>query len=722
MKHFAFDGFTLDPANHLLLRGGAQVALPPKAFDTLAYLAENHGRLVTREELMKAVWPDSFVEGANLTVYISLLRKALGEEEGRRYIETVPRKGYRLIADVRVVDEVPTEAVAEVVPSPRIVRRHPFVWWAAAVGAVLAVAVLVLAAGRLRSVPPLRRVRLTSFGQEMAVTAAALSPDGKLAAYANASGIFVQQIDTGEAYPLTAPTTNFKTLSMSWYPDGTKLLVGGFAEHADTPDLWTVQVMGEGRPARLGDGLQAAVSPEGNAIAISGNMRWSPPESSRMAAPEIRLMGADGSGLRTLVKGANGETFGPVAWTRGKQAVTWVRYRWNPQLRRNSGLIDAYDLDTGKTTVLMVGSDFTGDIESLGGKRTIYATSVGANPSSKYGGRLFELDSGSRAGEVAEWSEPIGGLSGNAAGSRLIVRNLMEEHTVFVAELPPGAGELDHCRRLTLGLGREDLPRAWTPDSQTVVFDSNRNGTWELFKQNLNAATDEPVVRSTDDVFTPRLSPDGTSYLFIERPKDWTEPASVAIMRAPVSGGAPQMILKLSGISDWGLRFECSAVAGKPCVLAQRQGKEIVFRAFDPVHGLSARNEVARIDADPAHPPAWTMAPDGLSLAWTRWEATGARIHVLPVAGKAVPDREVDVQNCSHVHSMHWSADGKGWLITSEWPVSWSISYAGLDGRARVLLQGMGMHAPDAFPSPDGRHLAFSQRIMESNLWLIEGF
>src|SRR5580692_4770041 len=103
---------------------------------------------------MKAIWPDSFVEGANLTVYISLLRKALGEEEGRRYIETVPRKGYRLIADVRVVDEVPTEAVAEVVPSPRIVRRHPFMWWAAAVGAVLAVAVLVLAAGRLRSVPP----------------------------------------------------------------------------------------------------------------------------------------------------------------------------------------------------------------------------------------------------------------------------------------------------------------------------------------------------------------------------------------------------------------------------------------------------------------------------------------------------------------------------------------------------------------------------------------
>ena len=721
MRHFAFDGFTLDPANHLLLRGGVQVALPPKAFDTLAYLAENHGRLVTREELMKAVWPDSFVEGANLTVYISLLRKALGEEEGRRYIETVPRKGYRLIANVRVVEEAPTEVAAEVAPPP-IVRRHPFVWWTVAVSAVLAVAVLVLAAGRLRPLPPLRRVRLTSFGQEMAVTAAALSPDGRLAAYANASGMFVQQIDTGESHPLSSPMANFKTLSMSWYPDGTKLLVGGFAGHADTPDLWVVEVMGEGRPARLGDGLQAAVSPDGKAIAIGGNIRWSPPESSRMAAPEIRLMAADGSGLRTVVKGENGETFGPVAWIKGKQALTWVRYRWNPQLRRNSGSIDAYDLDTGKTSVLMAGADFTGDIESLGGGRIIYAALLGANPSSKYGGRLFALDSGSRADEVAEWSEPIGGLSGSAAGSRLIVRNLMVEHSVFVAELPAGAGELDHSRRLTLGLGREDLPRGWTPDSQAVVFDSNRNGTWELFKQNLNAATDEPVVRSTDDVFTPRLSPDGTSYLYIERPKDWAEPAPVKIMRTPVSGGAPQTILKLSGISDWGLRFECSAVAGKPCVLAQRQGTEIVFREFDPVRGLNARNEVARIDSDLEHAVTWTMAPDGLSLAWTRWEATGTRIHVVPVEDKTVPEHQVDVQNCSHVHSMHWSADGKGWLLTSEWPVNWSISYSGLDGRARMLLQGTGAHAPDAFPSPDGRHLAFSQRITESNLWLIEGF
>src|SRR5215831_2944973 len=96
-KQFLFGPFRLDAADHLLLRGDIPVPLPPKAFDTLVYLLENSQRLITREELMRAVWPDSFVEDSNVTVNISLLRKALGEsEDGEVLIQTVPRKGYRM--------------------------------------------------------------------------------------------------------------------------------------------------------------------------------------------------------------------------------------------------------------------------------------------------------------------------------------------------------------------------------------------------------------------------------------------------------------------------------------------------------------------------------------------------------------------------------------------------------------------------------------------------
>src|SRR3954464_2755573 len=77
------------------------VALTPKAFEVLLVLVQNGSRLTTKEELMQKVWPDSFVEEANLTVNVSALRKLLGPTDGRQpYIETVPKKGYRFVAPV----------------------------------------------------------------------------------------------------------------------------------------------------------------------------------------------------------------------------------------------------------------------------------------------------------------------------------------------------------------------------------------------------------------------------------------------------------------------------------------------------------------------------------------------------------------------------------------------------------------------------------------------
>ena len=718
MKQFFFDGFRLDAANRLLLRNDSPVALAPKAFDTLLYLLENRGRLVTREELMQAIWPDSFVEGANLTVYISLLRKALGEENGRRYIETVPRKGYRMTAEVRETVDAGAPEPAEPVAKPAPPRfRIPA--WTAAGGTVLLAGALWLATIGLPRAAQIQRTRLTSFGPELAVTAAAISPDGRLAAYGNAGGIFVQQIEGGETHRLAMPAAPFTALSMSWYPDGGKLLVGGFAGDDAVPGLWALPVMGDGAPVRIGEGLNAAVSPEGSLIAMSGSVCWDPPELQKTEAPAIRLIRPDGEGLRTLVTGKAGETFGPVEWMDGGRLV-WVRYRWNAQLRRNTGSIESYDLGSGKQSDVLAGTDFSGDVASVKG-RLVYALMLGANPSSKYGGKLFGLYPDSRTAAIAELSEPVAGLSAGAGG-RLLVRNAVVEHSVFVADLDRAAPALENIRRLTLGLGREDFPRAWTADSQAIVFDSNRNGTWELFRQKLDAATDQAVVHSGRDSFSPRLSPDGQYLLYFDRERDWAEPRPVSVVRTPVSGGPAQLVLKAAGISAWGLRFECAAVRGGPCVLAQQQGDSITFRRFDPAEGFVAGGgEVARIDRDPAHPVAWSLAPDGSKLAWARWQAAGARIHVTPLASGAGA-WDVEVRDCSRVHAMRWSADGKGWFLTSELPVSWSVSYAGSDGAARVLARMSGMHAPSIFPAPDGRHVAFSQQIVESNLWLLQNY
>ena len=107
-----FGPFRLDAAKRVLWRGGEVVPLPPKALDLLIALAEQRGDVVTKDELMKRVWPDTFVEEANLSVNVSALRKALGDRADERpYIETVSRRGYRFAALDAPARSLPTLAV-----------------------------------------------------------------------------------------------------------------------------------------------------------------------------------------------------------------------------------------------------------------------------------------------------------------------------------------------------------------------------------------------------------------------------------------------------------------------------------------------------------------------------------------------------------------------------------------------------------------------------------
>ncbi len=111
---FEFGPFVLDAAERRLLRDGEPVPLSPKAFETLLVLVERGGRLVGKEELMRALWPDHFVEDANLNHHVWALRKALGEGAGgARYIETVPRHGYRFAAGVRELTDAGDQLVVE---------------------------------------------------------------------------------------------------------------------------------------------------------------------------------------------------------------------------------------------------------------------------------------------------------------------------------------------------------------------------------------------------------------------------------------------------------------------------------------------------------------------------------------------------------------------------------------------------------------------------------
>lgn len=146
---YEFEGFRLDPSRFLLLTraDGHPVPLTPRTFDSLVYLVEHQGELLSKDRLMAAIWPDTIVSENNLNQKISTLRQALGERPGdHRFIVTVPGRGYRFVAPVRRVpaaDPIENERRLEGAREAFAPRRY---WRAAAVGMVGLLAVGIAAA------------------------------------------------------------------------------------------------------------------------------------------------------------------------------------------------------------------------------------------------------------------------------------------------------------------------------------------------------------------------------------------------------------------------------------------------------------------------------------------------------------------------------------------------------------------------------------------------
>ena len=118
---YEFGPFRVDPAESRLLRDGIPVAVTPKALETLVALLSHAGRLVEKAELLREVWPDTVVEESSLSQHVYLVRKVLGDERGEaRCIETVPKRGYRFVAPVRVrpvVEDAPGQPEPAAEPS-----------------------------------------------------------------------------------------------------------------------------------------------------------------------------------------------------------------------------------------------------------------------------------------------------------------------------------------------------------------------------------------------------------------------------------------------------------------------------------------------------------------------------------------------------------------------------------------------------------------------------
>ena len=579
---------------------------------------------------------------------------------------------------------------------------------------VLGIAVVSYLKSRVQPKPELVQRQLTSNSSELAVQASAISPDGKYLAYSDDAGLHLTVIDTAETHALPAPP-NSRIDKLAWFPDGDKLLASAKAGPQRVPSLWSVSILG-GAPEKLrDDASDGEVLSDGTGIVFVGG-----------GGREIWHMGPGGEVAQKLLTAPEGKSFctpaiiGTRLWYGKKD---YAQGEWE---RLEPYEVESQDLKGGPATVLIP------NLRSTAGKflpngRFVYSRVDGPNfqtQSVSLWKVWVDLGTGQAKGKpqrIAEWVDTaVSDLSTAADGKRLAYVKERDLLSVYRGDLGSDGLQLAGPWRLTLS-DSFDHGYDWTPDSKSVLFDSDRNGTWDTFKQALDQRTAEKLVA---DAVRPAMGPDGVSILY------FTNPPPSRIMRRALAGGPPQVL----GYADDPGAIRCARVVNA-CVMSEWDGQQMVLYALDPVKGKG--RELLRIDVSllPEHnfEGDWTdwvqdgdISPDGSTIALAGTRGKQGIIQTRPLAGGAV--RELNLAGWANPMNVHWSADGKSWFLVAfsmkslnpKGATPPSLLRVDLRGKVQVLRQQSDWIDP--IPSPDGRHLALAGQIATRNVWMFDNF
>src|SRR5882724_4429696 len=167
----------------------------------------------------------------------------------------------------------------------------------------------------------------------------------------------------------------------------------------------------------------------------------------------------------------------------------------------------------------------------------------------------------------------IGQPSITADGKRLAFNRVNSQADVYVSEFSAKTGKASTPRRLTLDEAN-DIPFDWTPDSKAVIFISDRTGKRNIFRQRIDETSAEMLMSGTDEKALCRLSPGGTQVLYeTSTPEKVAAKKSQRVMRAPLDGGASQVVVAAPGITN----LMCSRAPASLCVLSQLSSTELLF-------------------------------------------------------------------------------------------------------------------------------------------------
>ena len=444
-------------------------------------------------------------------------------------------------------------------------------------------------------------------------------------------------------------------------------------------------------------------------------------------------MGPNGEDPRPIMDLERRYQFRGPKWSPDGQRIVYVKNTFGT----TEGSIEARAVSDGTTTTLVAGSGLL-DFWWTADGRLIYSQ---AAPSEEATYDLVELRIDSKSlkpvGEPNRLTRWVGHSPGyvsiSADGKRIITTKGYTQSDVYVAELEKSQRKLKPERRLTLDT-RSDWPSSWTRDSNEVLFFSDRNGSFNIFRQSPTSESPNMVVGGRDDVRAPQFSPDGQWLLYTLWPEK-QQKVPVRIMRVSRSGATSETVLEAAGpfasgttfspggeqdLEAKGSRsfpdFRCPVSAVKDCVVAEAAQDGVVFTHFDPVRGRGT--EVARAQTSPSK-FFWDLSPDGSRIAYGDFGSRSAdHITILSLTDQV--SREVAMGAWTNMSSVAWSAAGTDLFVTTLKREGSDLLHVTLDGKVDVLSEQKGRWFGTPRPAPDGRLLAFGLRTVDSNVWLIE--